>query len=164
MPPVANAAPTMPGIVRHVVLSVETHRSTEFVDLTPQLLTVVEQSGVAEGLLMLQVRHTTAALLINEHEPLLLADLEAMIERLVPRAAVYGHDDFSRRTVNLTPRERTNGHAHCRAALFRTSESLPITCGVLSLGRWQRIFLVDFDGGQRREVWLTLMGHCRSCD
>lgn len=164
MPPAVNRTPAMAGIVRHVVLSVETHRSTEFVDLTPQLAGVVEDSGVAEGLLMIQVRHTTAGLLVNEHEPLLLADLEAMVERLVPRGAVYGHDDFSRRTVNLTPRERTNGHAHCRAALFRTSEYLPITGGALALGRWQRVFLVDFDGGQRREMWLTIVGNCRSCE
>jgi thiamine phosphate synthase YjbQ (UPF0047 family) len=55
-------------------------------------------------------------------------------------------DDFSRRTVNLMPGERRNGHAHCRAALLRTSESVPVAGGVLTLGRWQRVFLVEFDG------------------
>ena len=54
-----------------------------------------------EGLLVAQTRHTTTGLLINEHEPLLLADLEALFERLAPVAAVYAHDDFSRRTVNV---------------------------------------------------------------
>jgi secondary thiamine-phosphate synthase enzyme len=56
------------------------------------------------------------------------------------------------------PGERRNGHAHCRAALLRTSESLLVTDGALSLGRWQRIFLVEFDGGQRREIVAAMYG------
>jgi secondary thiamine-phosphate synthase enzyme len=103
-------------------------------------------------------RHTTTGLLINEHEPLLLADFEALFERLAPAGPAYAHDDFSRRSVNLTPGERRNGHAHCRAALLRTSEHVPVAGGALTLGRWQRVFLVDFDGGQTRELSLTLMG------
>ena len=73
-------------------------------------------------------------------------------------AVAYAHDDFSRRSVNVTPGERRNGHAHCRAALLRTSECVPVTDGRLNLGRWQRVFLVDFNGGQHREVSLTLLG------
>jgi secondary thiamine-phosphate synthase enzyme len=158
MPRVVSAGPAIGGVVRHMVISVETERPVELVDLTAQIAQAVEQSGVVEGLIMIQSRHTTAGLMINEHEPLLLADLELLFERLVPASIVYGHDDFTRRTVNLTPRERRNGHAHCRAALLRTSECLPITRGALTLGRWQRVFLVDFDGGQRRELWLTATG------
>jgi secondary thiamine-phosphate synthase enzyme len=103
-------------------------------------------------------RHTTTGLLINEHEPLLLTDLEAMFERVAPVSAAYAHDDFTRRTVNIAPGERRNGQAHCRAALLRTSECVPVTSGRLNLGRWQRVFLVDFDGGQQREISLTLLG------
>ena len=51
-----------------------------------------------------------------------------------------------------------NGHAHCRAALLRASEYVAVSDGRLSLGRSQRVFLVDFDGGRRREVSLTLLG------
>jgi secondary thiamine-phosphate synthase enzyme len=58
----------------------------------------------------------------------------------------------------MTPGERRNGHAHCRAALLRTSESVQVAGGRLNLGCWQRIFLVEFDGGRRREVGLTLLG------
>ena len=104
----------------------------------------------------MQTLHTTTGVMINEHEPLLLGDLKAMFERLVP-AGRYDHDDFERRTVNLTPDERVNGHAHCRAALLRTSESLPIVNGALTLGRWQRVFLVEFDGPRRREVSVALV-------
>ena len=146
------------SIVRLVVVSVETRSPLEFVDITDVLPRTVNEVGLVEGLLVVSTRHTTTGLMINEHEPLLLADLEALFERLAPVAASYAHDDFSRRTVNLTPGERRNGHAHCRAALLRTSESVPVTNGRLNLGRWQRVFLVDFDGGQHREVSLTLVG------
>lgn len=145
-------------LLRQVVVSVETHRPLEFVDITAAMSRAVDEVGLMEGLLVAQTRHTTTGLMINEHEPLLLADLEAMFVRLVPVAAAYAHDDFSRRSVNVTPGERRNGHAHCRAALLRTSECVPVTDGRLNLGRWQRVFLVDFDGGQRREVSLTLLG------
>ncbi len=93
--------------------------------------------------------------MINEHEPLLLDDLKAMFERLVP-AGPTQHDDFELPHRQPQPDERVNGHAHCRAALLRTSESMPIVDGALTLGRWQRVFLVEFDGGQRREVSVAL--------
>jgi len=144
--------------VRQVVLTVETRRPTEFVDLTPMLAALVEGLGLRDGVLTIQTRHTTTGLMINEGEPLLLQDLAAMFDRLAPADRAYAHDDFDRRTVNLAPDERRNGHAHCRAALLRTSECVPISEGRLTLGRWQRVFLVEFDGGQRREISVALCG------
>src|SRR5688572_3025382 len=114
------------SIVRLVVVSVETHRPLDFVDITAALSRAVDDVGLMEGLLVAQTRHTTTGLLINEHEPLLFADFQALFERLAPAAAGYAHDDFMRRTVNVTPGERRNGHAHCRAALLRTSECVPV--------------------------------------
>ena len=154
MSPVAEAPPA--SRQHHLTISVVTREATEFVDLTPTLVALVQTLGVREGLLSVQTLHTTTGVMINEHEPLLLGDLKAMFERLVP-AGRYDHDDFERRTVNLTPDERVNGHAHCRAALLRTSESLPIVNGALTLGRWQRVFLVEFDGPRRREVSVALV-------
>ena len=139
----------------YVTISVVTREDTEFIDLTPALMALVQSLGVREGILTVQTRHTTTGVMINEHEPLLLADLKAMFERLVP-AGPYEHDDFEHRTVNLTPDERVNGHAHCRAALLRTSESVPIVNGALTLGRWQRLFLVEFVGPRQREVSVAL--------
>ena len=144
--------------VRHVAVSVVTRDPIEFVDITPALARVVENLGLRDGVLTVYTRHTTTGLLINEHEPLLFSDLQAMFEQLVPEDGPFAHDDFERRTVNLTPGERRNGWAHCRAALLRTSESIPVADAQLSLGRWQRVLLVEFDGGQRREVAVTLQG------
>jgi secondary thiamine-phosphate synthase enzyme len=145
-------------VVQHTVLRLTTRHAMEFVDVTARLRDVIAESDIVEGLLMVQSRHTTTGLLINEDEPLLLEDLAELFERLVPAGCAYRHDDFHRRFGTLTSTERVNGHAHCRAALLRTSESLAVTNGALALGRWQRVFFVDFDGGQQREVWLTLLG------
>ena len=148
--------------VRHLVVSVVTRDPFEFVDITPALARLVEGLGLRDGVLTVYTRHTTTGLLINEHEPLLLSDLQAMFERLIPEDGPFAHDDFERRTVNLTPGERRNGLAHCRAALLRTSESIPVADTQLSLGRWQRMLLVEFDGGQRRDIAVTLQGVFRA--
>jgi secondary thiamine-phosphate synthase enzyme len=146
------------SIVGHVMLSIETRRAVEFVDVTDALSQAVSDVALVEGILVVQARHTTIGVMVNEREPLLMSDLEAMFERLAPSDALYAHDDFARRTVNLGPGERRNGHAHCRAALLRTSETLSVVRGRLDLGRWQRVFLVEFDGGQSRELSLTMIG------
>jgi secondary thiamine-phosphate synthase enzyme len=159
MPGTFSEATDVWSIVRHVVITVETCKPVDFVDVTPRLAEVITDSGLIEGGLIVQSRHTTAGLMINENETLLLADLEAMFERLAPAALTYAHDDFGRRAPTVGPRERANGHAHCRAALLRTSEYLSVSVGALNLGRWQRVFFVDFDGGQPRQIGLTLLGH-----
>jgi secondary thiamine-phosphate synthase enzyme len=136
------------------VLPVHTVKPLEFVDLTDRLASLA--CGISSGLLHVFTRHTTTGLLINEAEPLLLDDLTARLERWAPATDAYRHDDFSRRVVNVGPGERINGHAHCRAALFRSSESVPVVGGALCLGRWQRVLLAEFDGPQTREVMVML--------
>ena len=160
MPRVAEAS--VGTQVRHLVVSVVTRDPVEFVDITPALAGVVEGLGLRDGVLTVYTRHTTTGLLINEQEPLLFSDLRAMFERLVPEDEPFAHDDCERRTVNITTGERRNGWAHCRAALLRTSESIPVADAQLSLGRWQRVLLIEFDGGQRREVAVTLQGAFRA--
>ncbi len=144
--------------VAHRVIAVESAGATDFIDITSHIIEAVSQSGVIDGAVAVQTWHTTTGVMINEHEPLLLDDLRAMVARLAPDDIGYAHDDFARRTVNLTPVERRNGHAHCRAALLRTTEWIPVVGGALTLGRWQSVFLVDFDGPQRRQLSLLIMG------
>lgn len=141
-----------------MTLFITTTRPLEFVDVTAAIEHVIQASGFEDGIVALQTRHTTTGLLVNEHEPLLLADLRQMFERAAPEDASYAHDDLLQRTVNLTPHERRNGHAHCRAALLRTSETMAVEAGALLLGRWQRIFFVEFDGPQARQLTVTLVG------
>jgi secondary thiamine-phosphate synthase enzyme len=144
-----------------IVVGIETRRPVQLVDVTAALERAIREAGLLDGLMVAQTRHTTTGLLVNEHEPLLFRDLEGLFERLAPAGADYAHDDFARRTVNLMPGERRNGCAHCRAALLRSSETLAVRGGEIGLGRWQRVFLVELDGPQRRELSLTLVGRWR---
>lgn len=146
------------AICRHHRLHIATDRPVAFVDLTDRLAEVVAASGLHTGLLNLHTRHTTTAIVLNEHEPLLLADFEALLARLAPPDAAYRHDDLAVRTVNLTPGERVNGHAHCQALLLPSSATVNVAGGRLELGRWQRVFLVERDGPRPREVSVIVLG------
>ena len=139
-------------------ISVETDLHVQFVDITDEVRHSLAESGVQNGFAVVFSRHTTAGIRINEHEPLLLEDMAALIQRMVPQDASYRHDDFSVRTVNLTEGERVNGHSHCRSLLLGASESVPVVNGALLLGRWQRIFLVELDGPNSREFVVQVIG------
>jgi secondary thiamine-phosphate synthase enzyme len=110
-------------------IRVETRRSTEFIDLTDRIDASVSDTGIRDGLVNVHTLHTTTAILVNEHEPLLLADFAAVLDRMAPQHALYRHDAIAARTVNLASGERPNGHAHCRALLLGSSASLKsLTC------------------------------------
>jgi secondary thiamine-phosphate synthase enzyme len=150
------------AFARHVHFAIATNRPLEFVDLTDRISTIVAVAGLRSGLVNIQSLHTTTAIVVNEHEPLLLDDFAAALERAVPRAHAYAHDDLDRRTVNLAEAERPNGHAHCRALFLPTAACLNVSRGTLQLGRWQRVFLVELDGPQERHVSLSMIGEgCR---
>lgn len=140
------------------VLSIATERHLQFVDITDRVAHTVAESGIRDGFAVVFSRHTTAGIRINEHEPLLLEDMARLLERMVPQEGDYSHDDFSVRTVNLTENERVNGHSHCRSLLLGASETVPLVAGRLLLGRWQRIFLVELDGPNQRELVIQVVG------
>jgi secondary thiamine-phosphate synthase enzyme len=143
---------------RHTRIRVETRYPTEFIDLTDRIDASVSASGIRDGLVNVQTLHTTTGIIVNEHEPLLLADFTALLGRMAPQDTLYCHDDMTARTVNLAPGERPNGHAHCRALLLGSSASLNLAGGRLQLGRWQRVFLVETDGPRSREVSVLVLG------
>src|SRR5262245_31087973 len=138
-------------------IDVDTDERWQFIDLTRLVVRLLRASGVRDGLLSVQTRHTTTAVIVNENEPLLLEDMRSVLERLVPKASVYLHNDLGLRGA-VPPGETPNGDAHCKAMLLGTSETLAVKNGELQLGRWQRIFLVELDGGRRRSVLITILG------
>lgn len=129
-----------------------------FFDLTDVVKTLVEQSGICAGTVLVFSKHTTAAIAIIEHEPLLLDDIVEMLQHLIPSSSRYRHDDFSVRTVNMTNDERKNGHAHCQHLFIGASCHLPVIEGGLELGQWQRIFLVELDSPRSRQIVVLVSG------
>jgi len=146
------------SIARHVTVRITTRQPLEFIDLTGRLESLVAQAALRVGFMNVQSRHTTTAVIVNEHEPLLLDDFAALLERVSSGATSYRHDDASVRTVNVTPDERVNGHAHCRALLLGASVCLNVVDGRLELGRWQRVFLAELDGPREREISVMMVG------
>lgn len=146
------------AVCQHGRLRIATTQPMEFVDITDRIAAIVTETGMRTGLVNVQSQHTTTAIVVNEHEPLLLADFEALLCRTAPADASYRHDDLTVRTVNLVPDERVNGHAHCRALVLPSSTLLNVDEGRLQLGRWQRVFLVELDGPRDRDVSVIAFG------
>jgi secondary thiamine-phosphate synthase enzyme len=142
----------------HRLIWIPSARATEFIDITDRVSALVCASGISLGLVNVQSLHTTTAIVINEHEPLLLKDFEATLASTVPAGAGYRHDNRDLRSVNLVEDERANGHAHCRALFLPSSASVNVIDGRLLLGRWQRLFFVELDGPRERTVSVMVVG------
>ncbi|MCH7811351.1 MAG: YjbQ family protein [Chloroflexi bacterium] len=144
-------------------VSVETDRAPAFVDITEKITDVVARSEIENGFVVIFSKHTTAAIKINEAEPLLLKDMECFLERLAPKESYYGHNDFAIRTVHMHEDECPNGHAHCQHLMLSTSEQVPLIDGEMTFGEWQRIFLVELDVDmvelpKKRDVVVQVVG------
>ena len=155
MPPTCEPRP----VARLRTLRIATQRPIQLVDITDAVAAVVHEAGLRDGLVSVFTRHTTAAVRVQEDEPLLLEDLREFLGRLAPPDAHYRHNDFRIRTHHMHPDERPNGHAHCLQLLLGSGESVPVQDGALQLGTWQRLFLVELDGPRPcREVLVQLTG------
>jgi secondary thiamine-phosphate synthase enzyme len=153
----SSSRPTTAVNMRRMV--VETREPIQFVDITDDVQDAVRASGVRNGIVTVVSRHTTAAVRIQEAEPLLLEDLLGFLRRLAPSNVHYQHNDFRIRTHHMHDDESPNGHSHCLQFLLGTSESLPVCDGELMLGEWQRLFLVELDGPRaKREVLIQTVG------
>jgi secondary thiamine-phosphate synthase enzyme len=137
-------------------LEVTTERGPQFVDITDEVEDAAQECGLRNGFAVVFSKHTTAAIRINEAEPHLIADMEQMLEKVVPQGDNYAHNKYAHAVS--TNGERPNGHSHCQQLLLGASESVPIVDGHLAFGPWQRLFLVELDHGRDREVVVHLIG------
>ena len=135
-----------------------TKRAPQFIDITDWVSECVAKSRVSNGIAVVYSKHTTAAVRINENEPLLLADMSKFLENLSPRNGGYQHNDFSIRTVNMNPDESPNGHAHLQHLLLGTSETVPVIDGIMQIGRYQSVFFIELDEPRDREVMVQIVG------
>jgi secondary thiamine-phosphate synthase enzyme len=126
-------------------------RGPGLVDCTDQIATFVGESGIAEGLLTLFIRHTSASLLVQENaDPDVLLDLETFMRRSVSRdTALYRH----------TTEGPDDMPAHIRSALTQTTLSIPVRKGEMALGTWQAIYVFEHrDRPHSRELALHIIG------
>jgi secondary thiamine-phosphate synthase enzyme len=144
-------------------LNVESSGSPEFIDITDDVQGFIQSSGVTQGMVVVFSKHTTAAVVIQENEPLLLEDFKGLLEKIASSDASYQHNDFDVRTVHMHEDECPNGHSHCQHLVLGSSETIPLVEGKMTLGEWQRVFMVELDGEKAeqvgyREVIIQILG------
>ncbi len=127
-----------------VTIEIRTGRREEMIDVTERVREAVAGSGVEEGLCLVATPHTTCAVTVNEgYDPAVVRDSLDHMRQLVPRERGYQHAEG-------------NSDSHIKAILVGNSTTLPVSAGRLRLGRWQAIFLCEFDGPREREVWVSV--------
>ena len=137
---------------------VKTTCAPEFIDITDWVAECVAESQIANGFVVVYSKHTTAAVKINENEPLLLEDMAGFLEKIFPRDHSYQHNNFEIRTVNMNENESPNGHAHLQHLLMGTSETVPVMDGQMQFGTYQSIFFIELDRPRPREVLVQIVG------
>lgn len=143
------------------IFTLITPGAPEFIDITDEVMAAAKKSKVRNGIVTVYVKHTTAAIRINEKESGFIQDFKDYLNKEFPPFNYYRHNDMKIRTENIDcddDRCDKNGHSHCQHMLLGTSETIPIVDGKLTLGRWQRVFLVELCSSRQREVVLQVIG------
>jgi secondary thiamine-phosphate synthase enzyme len=126
-------------------LEIRTKKRNEMVDITAEVKRAVESSGVKDGICLVFVPHTTAAVTINENaDPDVTSDIQAHMARLVPRDGGFAHTEG-------------NSDGHIMSSIFGASETLIVEGGRLVLGIWQGIYFCEFDGPRTRKAFVKVI-------
>jgi secondary thiamine-phosphate synthase enzyme len=123
------------------IIKVRSHQREELVEFTNEVQSKLSESEAREGVVVLYVQHTTAGLTVNENaDPDVPRDMLHALRTLIPQHGMdFRHGE-------------ENSDAHIKASLVGASVTIPFHDGELLLGRWQGIFLCEFDGGRERKV------------
>jgi secondary thiamine-phosphate synthase enzyme len=126
-------------------LGIRTSSRMELLDITDRLAKIVQESKIQNGLMVLYVPHTTAAITINENaDPSVQQDILSELGRLIPLTGPYQHTEG-------------NSAAHVKCTLIGPSQTLFVHQGRLALGTWQGIYFCEFDGPRSRKVWVKII-------
>lgn len=126
-----------------------TARRREFINITPQVEQCLAESGIREGLALVNAMHITSSVFINDDESGLHADFERWLEKLAPEKpyAQYAHNGAE-----------DNADAHLKRSVMGREVVVAVTEGQLDFGPWERIFYGEFDGRRRKRVLVKIVG------
>jgi secondary thiamine-phosphate synthase enzyme len=136
----------MKSITEYRWFSTKTKR--ELVNITDDVASVVDKSGIAEGMCLVSAMHITAGVFVNDHEPGLWQDIWKWLQHLAPEGPDYEHHRTG----------EDNGDAHLKSILVHHQVMVPVTAGKLDLGPWQQIFYAEFDGMRRKRLVIKAIG------
>ena len=132
-----------------MILTIKTKNRQEIIDITNKVNDFVKESKIKNGLCNIYVRHSSAALTINENaDPNMKKDILNTLNKLIPENNKYLHNDIC---------DRSNATGHIKSSLLAFSLTIPFQDNKLQIGQWQGIFLVEFDGSREREVILSIV-------
>lgn len=126
------------------------NKRRQFVNITEDVIKALKDSGIQEGLVLVNAMHITASVFINDDESGLHQDYEKWLEELAP------HAPTSRYLHNRTGED--NGDAHLKRQVMGREVIVAITNGTLDFGPWEQIFYGEFDGGRRKRVLVKIIG------
>jgi secondary thiamine-phosphate synthase enzyme len=120
-----------------------------FINITPKILECLDESGIKEGLILVNAMHITASVFINDDEPGLHFDFDVWLEKLAPEKphSQYKHNGFE-----------DNADAHIKRTLMGREVVVAVTEGQLDFGPWEQIFYGEFDGLRRKRVLVKIIG------
>ena len=138
----------MKSLTKHLTFNIKSRRG--FVNITPDIRKLVDQSQVQEGLCLVNAMHITASVFINDNEDGLLHDYEKWLEELAPHAPIdqYKHNDTG----------EDNADAHLKRQVMGREVVVAITNGELDFGPWEQIFYGEFDGNRPKRVLVKIIG------
>ena len=126
-------------------ITVKTGSQTELIDITRHIEEAIRSEGVDDGVCMLFVPHTTAAITINESaDPSVKSDILMVLNKVIPWKEAYGHLEG-------------NSPAHIKSSIIGPSEIIAVESSRLKLGTWQGVFFCEFDGPRSRKVHIRLL-------
>lgn len=131
-------------------LTFNTKNRIDFVNITRDVEKVVMESGVTEGLCLVNAMHITASVFINDAEEGLLSDFERWLEQLAP------YEPVSRYSHNLTGED--NGDSHLKRTIMGREVVVAVTKGRLDFGPWEQIYYGEFDGKRNKRVLIKIIG------
>ncbi len=129
-------------------LRVKTSKKIEIVRITPQVQKAVHESGIMEGLVLVNPMHITAAVVVNDNENGLHADYLKLLEKIAPYTDDYRHNDTG----------EDNAAAHIWRQLMAHQVVLPVTKGELDFGPWEEVFYFEFDGMRDKRILVKIIG------
>ena len=125
--------------------TVRTTAHTQMLDITNTVAEAVRDSGVTDGIAVVWIPHTTAAVTVNENtDPNVCLDISREINKIVPWEDGYRHLEG-------------NSAAHLKSSLFGVSQTILVEDGALVLGTWQDVYFTEFDGPRTRQVWIKIV-------
>ncbi|MDC0228771.1 secondary thiamine-phosphate synthase enzyme YjbQ [Nitrosopumilus sp.] len=138
----------MKSLTKHLTFNIKSRRG--FVNITPDIRKLVDQSKVQEGLCLVNAMHITASVFINDNEDGLLCDYEKWLEELAPHEPIeqYKHNDTG----------EDNADAHLKRQVMGREVVVAITNGELDFGPWEQIFYGEFDGKRPKRVLVKIIG------